>query len=205
MLLYFCTGCKEVKNLPPKGSKCLDLTRCKSWKTLVIDAFSDTWTFLASCMAKTITEGSSPVEGWTLHSASSRRASISWIQGLAERVNSAWSLGHLDDSCHLPVLTWSPALKEVTQDQIIGMRPKPISWPADLEEEKQEALEDIMSGMEADAQKDDDVVVEFEGEFTTSQMRGVTFGDFPSDNVTSGDIYPSSELNFFVIVRKASE
>ena len=79
-------------------------------------------------------------------------------------MNSAWELGLLDDSCHLPVLTWSPALKEVTQDQIIGMRPKPISWPADLEEEKQEALEDIISGMDANAQKDDDVVVEFEGE-----------------------------------------
>ena len=66
----------------------------------------------------------------------------------------------MDDSAHLPVLTWSAALKEVTQDQIIQMRPKPISWPADLEEEKPEALDDILSGMEAKAQEDGDVVVE---------------------------------------------
>ena len=82
MLSYYCTGFKAVKNLPPKGSNCLELTRCKSCRTLVIDALSDTWTFLSSCMAKMITEGSTPVDGWTLHSASSRRASISWIQGL---------------------------------------------------------------------------------------------------------------------------
>ena len=127
MLSYFCTGCKLVKNFPPKGSKCLDLTRCKSCKTLVIDALSDTWTFLASWMAKTITEGSTPVDGWTLHSASSRRASISWIQGLAERVNCAWELGLMQDSGHLPVLTWSAALKEVSQEAIIQMRPLAVS------------------------------------------------------------------------------
>jgi hypothetical protein len=49
--------------------------------------------------------------------------------------------------------------------------------------------------MEADAQKDGDMVVELKGEFQTSQMRGVTFGDFSSNNVTSGDMHPSSELN----------
>ena len=49
--------------------------------------------------------------------------------------------------------------------------------------------------MEADAQKDCDMVVELKGEFQTSQMRGVTFGDFSSNNVTSGDMHPSSELN----------
>ena len=83
----------------------------------------------------------------------------------------------MEDSGHLPVLTWSAALKEVTQDQIIQMRPKPITWPADLEEEEPEALDDILAGMEARAHEDGDVVVEFEGEFTTNQSG--TLGQLP--------------------------
>ena len=101
---------------------------------------------------------------------------INWIQGLAERVNSAWELGLMQDSGHLPVLTWSAALKEVTQDQIIQMRPKSISWPTDLEEEVPEDLDDIMAGMEARDVEDADVVVEYERDITTNQSGTVTFG-----------------------------
>ena len=149
---------------------------------MVIDALADTWTFLASSLAKTITEGQSPVGGWTLTSASTRRASISWLQGVAEKVNKIWETSLLEDTCHLPILLWSPALKEVTRDQIIAMRPSPISWPADLEDERQEELEELLDGdwMETDDQNDGDVVVEFEGDYQPSDMRGVTFGDFPS-------------------------
>ena len=74
---YFCTGCRTVKDLPPKGSNSVELSRCKHCRTMVIDALADTWTFLASSLAKTITEGQSPVGVWTLTSASTRRASIS--------------------------------------------------------------------------------------------------------------------------------
>ena len=80
-----------------------------------------------------------------------------------------WETSLLEDTCHLPILLWSPALKEVTRDQIIAMRPRPISWPADLEDERQEELEELLDGdwMETDDQNDGDVVVEFEGKLST--------------------------------------
>ena len=121
-----------------------------------------------------------------------RRSSINWILGLAERVNSAWELGLMQDSGHLPVLTWSAALKEVNQDQIIQMRPKSISWPTDLEEKVPEDLDDIMADMEARNEEDADMVVEYERDITTNQGGIVTFGDFPDSSVTFGNINPRS-------------
>ena len=101
---YFCTGCRTVKDLPPKGSNSVELSRCKHCRTMLIDVLADTWTFLASSLAKTITEGQSPVGGWTLTSASTRRASISWLQGVAEKVNKIWETSLPEDTCHLPIL-----------------------------------------------------------------------------------------------------
>ena len=63
---HFCTGCRAVRELPPKGSNKVDLTRCKHCKTLVIDSLADVWTYLATSLAKNITEGQTPVGGWTL-------------------------------------------------------------------------------------------------------------------------------------------
>ena len=101
----------------------------------------------------------------------------------------------MQDSGHLPVLTWSAALKEVTQDQIIQMRPKSISWPTDLEEEVPEDLDDIMASMEARDVEDADVVVEYERDITTNQSGTATFRDFPENSVTFGNINPRSESN----------
>ena len=39
-LYYFCTGCKKVKQLPPKGTLSTDLAICKDCKTTVIDSFT---------------------------------------------------------------------------------------------------------------------------------------------------------------------
>ena len=57
------------------------------------------------------------------------------------------------------------------------MRPLPISWPMDLEEDKQEedkqeTLEELLDGnwMESDDKDDEDVVVEFEGEFNNNEL-----------------------------------
>ena len=148
---HFCTGCRAVRELPPKGSNSVDLSRCKYCKTLVIDSLADTWTFLASSLAKSITEGHTPVGGWTLHSASTRRASIAWLQGLAENVINIWERSLLEDTSHLPTLQWSTAIREVTREAIVAMRPLPISWPMDLEEDKQEedkqeTLEELLDG-----------------------------------------------------------
>ena len=117
---HYCTGCRAVRELPPKGSNSVDLSRCKYCKTLVIDSLADTWTFLASSLAKSITEGHTPVGGWTLHSASSRRASIAWLQGLAENVINIWERSLLEDTSHLPTLQWSTAIREVTREEIVA-------------------------------------------------------------------------------------
>ena len=71
----------------------------------------------------------------------------------------------MQDSAHLPVLTWSSALKEVSQEAIIQMRPLTVNWPADLDEED---LLDIMDEMEARNDEDADVVVEFECDITAN-------------------------------------
>ena len=140
MHAYFCTGYKQVKNLPPKGLKSMDLTICKTCKTLVIDSLSDSWVYLTSSMAGSITDGTNPENAWTLTSASNRKASKNWNQSLAERIICAWENGLMHDSSHLPVLTWSPALAEVDQESIIQMWPLMITWPKDMDEEEAEDL-----------------------------------------------------------------
>ena len=47
MTSYYCTSCRTVKDLPPKGSNSVELSRCKHCRTMVIDALADTWTFFA--------------------------------------------------------------------------------------------------------------------------------------------------------------
>ena len=76
MLSYFCIGCKKVKQLPPKGSQCTKLARCKTCKTLVIDSLSDTWVYLTSSMARDITEGTDPENAWPLTSGSEREPAL---------------------------------------------------------------------------------------------------------------------------------
>ena len=109
---------------------------------------------------------------------------------MAENVINLWERSLLEDTSHLPTLKWSTAIRKVTREEIIAMRPRSISWPVDLEEDKQETLEELLDGnwMETDDKDDDDVVVEYEGDFHDSDER-VTSGDFSaSENVTSGDM-----------------
>ena len=123
-----------------------------------------------------------------------------WLQGLAENLTSTWERNLLKNTDNLPNLTWSTALKLVTLEQVVSMRPKPISWPLDLDEDKQEeTLDELLDEMETE---DRDVVVEFEGEF--EEVAGkVTSGDlleselvaFGNNNVTSGNVAIGFEQN----------
>ena len=68
-----------------------------------------------------------------------------WLQGLAENLTSTWERNLLKNTSNLPNLTWSTAIKLVTLEQVVSMRPKPISWPLDLDEDKQEeTLDDLL-------------------------------------------------------------
>ena len=196
---YYCTGCRAVKELPAKGSNKVGLAKCKYCRTLVIDSLSAVWTYLATSLTTKIAEGQTPVEGeWTIHSGSNRRDTILWLQGLAENLTSIWERSQLKDTDHLPELTWSTALKSVTLEQVESMRPKPISWPQDLEEnQEEETLEELLEEMETDER---DVVVEYEGDFeevvekvTCGDSKDVTFGN--NNNVTSGNVGFGVELN----------
>ena len=88
----------------------------------------------------------------------------------------------MQDSSHLPVLTWSAALSEVDQETIIQMRPLAITWPEDIGEEVTDNrdLVEIMDDLEAKNDDHADVVVEFERDITADQSWTVTFGDTTS-------------------------
>ena len=103
-LIYYCTGCKKTKPLPPKGTVSTELPFCGSCKTKMIDALSDTYTYLTSSMTRRITQGEEQNDTWTLASDSDRRSSITWLQALAEKIITAWLSGLMEDSTHLPVL-----------------------------------------------------------------------------------------------------
>ena len=199
--VHYCTGCRAVRELPAKGSNKVGLAKCKHCRTLVIDSLSAVWTYLATSLATCITEGQTPVAGeWTIHSGSTRRATIMWLQGLAENLTSTWERNLLKNTSNLPNLTWSTAIKLVTLEQVVSMRPKPISWPLDLDEDKkEETLDDLLDEMETE---DRDVVVEFEGEFEEVAVK-VTSGDlleselvtYGNNNVTSGNVAIGFEQN----------
>ena len=121
-----------------------------------------------------------------------------WLQGLAENLTSTWERNLLKNTDNLPNLTWSTAMKLVTLEQVEPMRPKPISWPQDLEEnQEEETLEELLEEMETD---ESDVVVEYEGDFeevagkvTCGDLQDVTFGH--KINVTSGNVGFGVEQN----------